>query len=87
MTGMIPPFLNNLELVKLQSNIISSMREGLRDYLVGVKQSKLIMAKDILCTLASSREVGSGRGIVGLLGVDRRNIGRARTRRLTLDAG
>jgi hypothetical protein len=86
MTGMIPPFLNNLEFVKLQSNIISSVREGLRDHLVGVKQSKLEMAKDILCTLASSREVGSRRGVAGLLGVDRRNIGQARTRRLTLDA-
>jgi hypothetical protein len=87
MTGMIPPFLENLESVKLQSNIISSMREGLKDHLVGVKQSKLVMAKDILCTLASSGEVGSGRGVVGLLGVDRRNIGQARTMRLTVDAG
>jgi asparagine synthetase A len=47
MTGMIPPFLNNLEFVKLQSNIISSVREGLRDHLIGVKQSKLVMANDI----------------------------------------
>jgi hypothetical protein len=54
---------------------------------VGVKQSKLIMAKDILCTFASTSEVESGRGMAGLLGVDRRNISRARGRRVLLDAG
>jgi hypothetical protein len=52
-----------------------------------VKQSKLGMAKDILCTFASTSEVGSRRGLAGLLGVDRRNISRARGRRVLFDAG
>ena len=65
----------------------SSVREGLKDHLVGVKASKIVMAKDILCTFASSSQVGSGRGLVGLLEVDRRNISKARSRRQILDAG
>jgi hypothetical protein len=58
------------------------LREGLRDHLVGVKQSKLVMTKDILCTLASTSEVGRGRVVARLLGVDRRNIGWARSSKL-----
>ena len=44
------------------------------------------MAKDILCTFASKGNVGSGRGIAGLLGVDRRNISKAQGRRVLLDS-
>jgi hypothetical protein len=45
------------------------------------------MAKDILCTLASSSQIGSGRGVAGLLEVERRNITKGRSRRLILDGG
>ena len=38
----------------LQDSVLSSVREGLKDHLVGVKASKIVMAKDILCTFASS---------------------------------
>jgi hypothetical protein len=87
MEDMIPSYLKDLETIKLQHSVFSSVREGIRDHLVGIKQSKLVMAKDILCTFASSSEVGSGRWLAGLLGVDRRNISRARGRRLLLDSG
>jgi hypothetical protein len=49
---------------------------------VGVKQSKLVMAKNILCKFASTFEVGNGRGLVKLLDVDRRSISKAQGRRL-----
>jgi hypothetical protein len=45
------------------------------------------MAKDILCTFASSAESGSKRGIAVLLEVDRRNIKKAIDRRMLIDLG
>ena len=57
----------------------------MREHLLGVKPSKIVMAKDILCTFASSSVAGSGRGLAAVLGVDRRNISKARSRRLVLD--
>jgi hypothetical protein len=74
MKAMIPPFLSNLKTVKLQHSVVLSVRIGMRDHLVGSKPSKIVIAKDILCTFASSSDVGSGRGFAGLLGVDRRNF-------------
>jgi hypothetical protein len=74
MKGMIPPFLSNLETMKLQDSVMSNVRDGLKEHLVGVHQSQIVMAKDILCILATNSEVGSGRGLAGILGVDRRNI-------------
>ena len=55
--------------------------------MVSIRQSKIVMAKDILCTFASTSNTGSGRGLAGLLGVDRRNITKARGRRVVLDTG
>ena len=83
---LIPASLSNLETFMLQDSVLSSVREDLKDHLVDVKASKIVMAKDILCTFASSSQVGSGRGLDGLLGVDRRNISKARSRRQILDA-
>jgi hypothetical protein len=87
MKAIIPPFLSNLKIVKLQHSVVSSMRTGMRDHLVGSKPSKIVMAKDILCTFASSSDVGNRRGFAGLLGADRRNFQKARGRRLVIDSG
>ena len=57
----------------------------MKDHLVGVHESKIVMAKDILCTLTTNSEIGSGKGLAALLGVDRRNIIRAKGRHLLLD--
>jgi hypothetical protein len=43
------------------------------------------MAKDIVCTFASSQAVNSERGIFKLLGVDRKNIKKAKMWRILLD--
>jgi hypothetical protein len=51
---LIPTSLSNLETFMLQDSVLSSVRDGLKDHLVGVKPSKIVMAKDILCTFASS---------------------------------
>jgi hypothetical protein len=71
----------------VQNSVISSVREGMRDHLVGSKPSKIVMAKDILYTFTSGSQCGSGRGLAGLLGVDRRNIYQAQSKRMVLDAG
>jgi hypothetical protein len=59
----------------------------LKDHLVGVHQSKIFMAKDILCSLATNSVVDSGSGLAGILEVDRRNILRARGQQFGLDNG
>ena len=86
MADITPAYLSNLESVKLGHFVLSSVREGMREHLVGQKTSKIIMAKDILYTFASKGNVGSGRGIAGLLGVDKRNISKAQGRRVLLDS-
>ena len=83
---MIPPVLRNLDTVKLQHSVISTLRDGMKDHLVGVHESKIVMAKDILCTLVTNSNIGSGRGLVALLGIDRRNIIQAKDRGLLLDS-
>jgi hypothetical protein len=87
MKAIIPPFLSNLKIVKLQHSVVLSVRIGMREHLVGSKPSKIVMAKDILCTFASSSDVGNRRGFAGLLGADRRNFQKARGRRLVIDSG
>jgi hypothetical protein len=77
--------MTDLDTIKLQHSVLSSVRESVRDHVLGVRESAIVMAKDILCTLASSSKVGSGREVARLLGVDRRNISKARSRRMVLD--
>lgn len=55
------------------------------DYLSGVRQSKIVMAKDIVCTLASSSNMENRRRVADVLGVDRRNLKRGMERRFLLD--
>ena len=57
MKEMIPPFLRDMGSFKLQNHVVSSVRDGMRNHLAGVKPSKIVMVKDILCTFASCSEV------------------------------
>ena len=50
-----------------------------------MRESKIVMAKDIVCTLAASSNMGSNRRVADLIGVDRRNLRRGMERRLLLD--
>ena len=84
--NMIVPYLTNLKNVKLQHSVLSNVREGVKDHLVVVKNFKIVMAKDILCTFALGLDVGIGRGMACLLGVDRRNITKAWEKRTSLDS-
>ena len=71
---MVPDFLVDPSKVKLRHSVLSNLKEGMADHLLGVRQSKIVMAKDIVCTLASSSNMGSRRSVADVLGVDRRNL-------------
>jgi hypothetical protein len=86
MADIIPAYLTNLESVKLGHSVLANVREGITEHLVGAKTSKIIMAKDILYTFSSKGNVGSGRGVAGLLGVDRHNISKAQGRQVVLES-
>jgi hypothetical protein len=49
------------------------------------KPTKITMAKDIVCTLATFQFVGSSREVEKVLGVDRKNVKKATQRRILLD--
>jgi hypothetical protein len=37
MKGLIPPWISDLDTIKLQHYVLSNVREGVRDHLVGVR--------------------------------------------------
>jgi hypothetical protein len=61
------------------------MKSGIAAHLSGQKSCNIIMAKDILYTLASSATTSTCRGVAGVLGVDRQNIRKGIDRRVQLD--
>jgi hypothetical protein len=69
MKGMIPPFLRDLETMKLQDSVMSNMRDGLKDHLVGMHQSKVVMAKDIYAVWLLIRWLVVGGGWLGFWGL------------------
>jgi hypothetical protein len=71
--------------VKSNQAVVDNMTYGMATHLTGVHPSHSLMAKDIVCTLASSQSAGSSRGLAKVLGVDRRNIKKAIQRREMLD--
>lgn len=54
-------------------------------HLVGQQESKVVMAKDIVCSLIISHVMNNGRGIARLLGVDRWNIKKGMECKILLD--
>jgi hypothetical protein len=60
--------------MKCNQVVVDNMNSGMTTHLTGVHPSHSLMAKDIVCILASSQSVGSSRGLAKVLGVDRRNI-------------
>jgi phage regulator Rha-like protein len=61
------------------------MKAGISMHLVGSKKSHLVMAKDIICTLASFENMTSSRFVAEVLGMDRRNIKKGINRQVQLD--
>ncbi len=63
-----------LDSVKHNLEIVNNFKSGLTIHLLGSRKTKLVVAKDIFCTLASSQYVSSNKGVAKMLGVDKRNI-------------
>jgi len=57
----------------------------MQTHLVGLRKGKSLEAKNIVTTFAIAPGIGSGRGVAGLLGVDRRNIKKAVAWRVLMD--
>jgi hypothetical protein len=52
--GSLPPYLINIDAIKQNHEIVQILKDGTNMYLLGPQQSKVVMAKDIVCTFASS---------------------------------
>ncbi len=84
MTDFLPHYLNDLAIVKKNHEIVQNLKDGRNAHLLGHHKSKVVMAKGIVCTFASSQSIINGRGIVKMLGVDKRNIKKGAKRRILL---
>jgi hypothetical protein len=83
--SFLPEYFRDLDIVKSNQAVVDNMNSGMTAHLTGVRRSHSLMAKDIVCTLASSQSAGSSRGLVKVFGVNRRNIKKAIQRREMLD--
>jgi hypothetical protein len=70
MREIVSPFLQDLGAVHQNHEVIQNMTVGISMYLARSKKSHLVMAKDIICTLASSENMTSSRSLAEVLGVD-----------------
>ncbi len=71
--GFLPPYIENIVLMRQNQGVLGNLKDGLTSHLVGLCQFKLVMAKDIVYILATSihtieSNINSGRGIARLLG-------------------
>jgi phage anti-repressor protein len=74
----IPIFLQDMNLVKYSIEIVQNLSRGLNEHCTSIREQKLIMAKDIVYTLAiANSSATSARQMVKLLDVDRQNFKRS----------
>ncbi len=76
MKDSLPPYSSDLTIIKQSHEVVQNLKDGMNTHLVGSQPFKVIMAKDIICTFASSQFINSGKGISKLFGVNRGNIKR-----------
>jgi hypothetical protein len=60
---IVPNYLQDLQKAKMNQKLVNKLRCSLSSHLVGKKSSKIILAKDIICTLALSQSIGSSREV------------------------
>jgi hypothetical protein len=79
--GFLPPYLENIALLRHSQGVLGNLKNGLTSHLVGPHQFKLVMVKDIVCMLVTymhiiESDTNSRRSITRLLCLDMRNIKR-----------
>jgi len=52
--NMLPNYLVNIHCVKTNEKVISKLKTRMTNHLVGNPKSQIVVAKDIVCMLASS---------------------------------
>ena len=85
MAEIVPPFLSDLGVVHQNQEVICNMKANISTHLARSKKSHVVMAKDIICTLASSEHMTSSKSVAEVLGVNRCNIRKGVNRRVQLD--
>jgi hypothetical protein len=58
LTGAMPPYLHDIKRLKQNLQLIENFKSGL-NHAAGHQSSNLVLAKDIICTLASSQSIGN----------------------------
>jgi len=61
--GMVPPFLKDLAVVKLEYEVLGSFIDGMQAHLVGLQKSKSFLAKNIVTTFVVALGIGSQRDV------------------------
>ena len=51
----LPSYLRDLGKLKHSQEIVDNLKRGLTDHLIGQRSQPLVMAKDIVCALATSQ--------------------------------
>ncbi len=82
---MVPPYLTDLRVVKHKYDVLQNMKEGINTHLASCRKSKLVMAKDIVCTLTSSQSITSKSVVVVVFRVYKQNIPRVVLRHAQFD--
>jgi hypothetical protein len=75
--NVVHAYLTNVQSIKRNQEILNNMKYGITSQLVGLKQTQLVVAKNIVCMFTSNSSIGSRRDVAKVLGVDKRNIIRA----------
>ncbi len=70
---------------KHKDDVLQNMKACINTRLACPKASKLVMDKDIMCTLASSQSINNNKALAKLLGVNMWNILKANLKRAQLD--
>lgn len=70
----LPTYLNNLAIIKQNHEVVQNLKDGMNTNLMAPHQFKVVMAKDNMCTFASSQIINTGKGIAKVFIIDRRNI-------------
>jgi hypothetical protein len=82
---MAPLYLIDLGVVKEMYDVSQNMKKGINTHFASHRKSKLIMVKDIVCTLASSQSITKKRVVTRVLGVHKQNIPKAMLRHAQLN--
>ena len=85
MSKIVPPFLQDFNAIHQNHEVIQNIKADISTHLVGSKKSHLVMAKDIICTLASSQTISSSEFVAKVLEIDRQNIKKGLHKRIQED--